>query len=277
MGGREVASIFSASPVGAMKIAVYDSSLTDAQWAFLQPMLSQPSRSGRPPTDRRRIINAILYVAKGGIPWRLLPLDFPSWKTVYHVFRKWEVEGRWEALNARLRALVRKQEGKRCRPTAAILDCQSVKSDGHGGEVGYDAGKKIKGRKRHLLVDTLGLLLGVAVTPASATDREGGKALLVRALTWFTWLRLLWADGGYSGKAFAESVQELRPKLKVAIVKRTDDAAGFKVLPRRWVVERTFGWLMRHRRLARDYETTASSAEAWIYIAMIRIQIRRLA
>jgi len=260
-----------------MKIAIYDSSLTDAQWDLLKPMLPKPSKRGRPPTDRRQIIDAILYVTKGGIQWRLLPSDFPPCKTVFHVFRKWTLDHTWESINARLRAHVRETHGKRCRPTAAILDSQSVKSDPHGGVVGYDAGKQIKGRKRHLLVDTLGLVLGIAVTPASTTDRDGAQALLSRVLGWFTWLRLLWVDGGYSGEAFAQWVQGIRSKLVVQVVKRSDVTKGFRVLPRRWVVERTFGWLMRHRRLVRDYETSVSSAEAWAYIAMIRIQLRRLA
>ena len=260
-----------------MKNAIYDSSLTDAQWAYLQPMLAQPAKLGRPPTDRRRILDAILYVAKCGCPWRYLPTDFPPWQTVYHVFRQWTLNHEWAALNDALRTLVRKTHGKRSRPTAAILDSQSVKSDGHGGTVGYDAGKRIKGRKRHLLVDTLGLVLGVAVTPASATERDGAQILLARVLGWFTWLRILWVDGGYTGETFAQWVRARRPKLAVTVVKRSDDTAGFKVLPHRWVVERTFGWLMRQRRLVRDYETTETSAAAWIYIAMIRIQLRRLA
>ncbi len=260
-----------------MKIAFYESSLTDAQWDVLEPMVPKPSKTGRPPTDRRKIIDAILYIVKGGVQWRLLPHDFPCWKTVYHVFRKWTLDHTWEALNARLRARVREQEGKRCRPTAAILDSQSVKSDPHGGDVGYDAAKRIKGRKRHILVDALGLLLGIVVTPANTPERDGAQTLLARTLTVFTWLRLLWVDGGYAGPAFANWVRTLRAKLEVQVVKRSDTAKGFKVLPRRWVVERTFAWFMRHRRLVRDYETTESSAEAWAYIAMIRVQLRRLA
>jgi transposase len=260
-----------------MKIAFYDSSLTNDQWQLLEPMLPEHSKMGRPPLDRRTIMDAIFYIVKGGVQWRLLPSDFPCWKTVYHVFRQWTLDHTWEALNDRLRAQVRAQEGKRCRPTAAILDSQSVKSDSHGGHVGYDAGKKIKGRKRHILVDTLGLLLGIVLTPADTTERDGAQALLQRTLPFLTWLRLLWVDGGYSGPAFAQWVRHLRSKLEVEVVKRSDDVTGFKVLPRRWVVERTFAWLMRHRRLVRDYEQTESSAEAWAYIAMIRIQLRRLA
>jgi putative transposase len=240
-------------------------------------MLPKPAKRGRPPTDRRRILDAILYIVKGGIPWRYLPMDFPAWKTVYHVFRQWTLNYQWAALNDALRTLVRKSCGKRSQPTAAILDSQSVKSAGHGGSVGYDAGKRIKGRKRHLLVDTLGLVLGVAVTPANATERDGAQKVLGRVLGWFTWLRILWVDGGYTGDTFAHWVKGLRPKLAVEVVKRSDSNRGFKVLPHRWVVERTFGWFMHQRRLVRDYETTESSAEAWIYVAMIRIQLRRLA
>jgi len=260
-----------------MKIVFYDSSLTDAQWEVLEPMLPKLKKMGRPPIERRQIVDAVLYIVKGGIQWRLLPHDFPRWKTVYHVDRQWKLDHTWEALNARLRAQVRDQEGKRCRPTAAILDSQSVKSDPHGGKVGYDAAKTIKGRKRHILVDTLGLMLGILVTPADTTEREGAQTLLQRTVNVFTWLRLLWVDGGYSGPLFAEWVRNLRSTLEVKVVKRSDDVRGFQVLPRRWVVERTFAWLMRHRRLVRDYETTETSAEAWAYIAMIRIQLRRLA
>jgi putative transposase len=260
-----------------MKNAKYGSCLTDAQWEYLQPMLPKPAKRGRPPTDLRRVIDAIFYVVKGGIPWRYLPTHFPPWQTVYGTFRRWKRDHLWAALNDALRILVRKACGKRSQPTAAILDSQSVKSAGHGGEVGYDAGKRIKGRKRHLVVDTLGLVLGVVVTPANTTERDGGKAVLLRVLAWFTWLRLLLVDGGYTGPAFADWGKARRPKLAVKVVKRSDDVRGFKVLPYRWVVERTFGWLLHSRRLVRDYETTISSAEAMVYIAMIRLQLRRLA
>ena len=260
-----------------MKTANYPSDLTDAQWALIKPMIPKPSKRGRPPTERRLILDAILYLIKGGIQWRMLPEGFPPWQTVFHVFRQWVVNNTWKGIHDRLRALVRNQNEKRSQPTAAVLDSQSVKSDSHGGAVGYDAAKRIKGRKRHLLVDTLGLLLGVLVTPADIPEREGAQSLLERVLGWLPWLRLIWVDGGYSGDNFANWVRTLKPKLKVEVVKRSDVQKGFAVLPRRWVVERTFGWLMRQRRLVRDYETTESSAEALIYIAMIRIQLRRLA
>ncbi len=260
-----------------MKIAQYSTDVTDAQWEIIEPMLPAAKRRGRPRTDLRRVVNAVLYIVKAGCPWGLLPKDFPKYKTVFHIFRAWVRENLWERINAQLRAMVRGSVGKRSRPTAAILDSQSVKSDCHGGVRGYDAAKNIKGRKRHLLVDTLGLVLGVKVTAADVPEREGAMALLSGILGWLTWLRLIWVDGGYTGDSFAHWVMEFRSQLKVEVVKRSDTARGFKVLARRWVVERTFGWLMRHRRLVRDYETTTESAEAFVFIALIRIQLRRLA
>jgi transposase len=269
-------SIFGAAAVGAMQNASFETDLTDAQWEYLSPMLPKPKRHGRPPTDRRVVINAILFVLKGGIPWRLLPQNFPPWKTVYHVFRTWSLDRTWAALNDALRLCVRTDQGRDAQPSAAILDSQSVKSDGHGGLVGYDAGKKINGRKRHLLVDTLGLLLGVVVTPADCPERDGAQQVLEMVGNWFTRWRKLWVDGGYTGETFAQWVTERWPRLDVEVVKRSA-AKGFEVLPKRWIVERTFGWLMRHRRLVRDYERTETSAESWIHLAMIRIQLRRLA
>ena len=260
-----------------MNIARYPSSLTDAQWSLIEPMLPTPKKRGRPLTDRRIIIDAIFYILKGGVQWRMLPSHFPPWQTVYHLFLNRNKGNVWDGLNYQWRALARKAHGKRSRPTAAILDSQSVKSDPHGGSVGYDAGKRIKGRKRHILVDTLRLLLGVHITPASTPDRCGAKELLGGVLQWFSWLRKLWVDGGYSGQPFADWVKEQRPKLKVEVVKRSDDMEGFEVLPRRWVVERTFGWLMQQRRLVRDYEKTEASAQAWVYITMIYLQTRKLA
>lgn len=260
-----------------MQNASFETDLTDAQWEYLQPMLPKTKKLGRPPTDRRLVLNAILYVLKGGIGWRLLPQNFPPWKTAYHVFRSWSLDGTWAALNDALRICLRLDQDRDAQPSAAILDSQSVKSDGHGGVVGYDAGKRIKGRKRHLLVDTLGLVLGVIVTPADCPERDGAQQVLQEVGGWFKGLRKLWVDGGYSGENFAAWVRAHWPKLAVEVVKRSDATTGFEVLPRRWIIERTFGWLMRHRRLVRDYERTEASAVSWIHLAMIRIQLRRLA
>lgn len=260
-----------------MNAEIYPSDLTNDQWNLLQPLLPQPGPRGRPPAAARTMINAILYVLRGGIPWRFLPKSFGPWSTVYGTYRRWRNQDVWTHLHDRLRARVRRQEDKDCRPTACILDSQTVRSSDHGGPVGFDAAKKIKGRKRHLLVDTLGLVLGVFLTPASTPERAGARGLLGRVLPWLTWLRLLWVDGGYSGPEFGHWVRQHRRKLTVEVVKRSDDVKGFAVLPRRWVVERTFGWLMKQRRLVRDYEATETSATAWVYIAMIRIMLRRLA
>ena len=260
-----------------MQIAQYDTDVTDAQWQLLKPLLPAPKRRGRPRTSLREVCNAVLYLIKSGCPWRRLPKSFPPWKTVCHHFRQWSHDGLWVSLNDQLRARVRALVGQRSRPTAAVLDSQTVRSDPHGGAVGYDAGKKTKGRKRFLLVDTLGLVLGAAVQPASTPERAGAQALLAPLRPYFSWLRKLWADGGYSGAEFADWVRTQRPKLGVEIVKRSDDGRGFQVLPKRWVVERTLAWLVQHRRLVRDYERSERSATNWIFVAMIHVMLRRLA
>jgi len=260
-----------------MKKSIFATDLTDAQWAFLEDMLPKPARTGRPRTNLRTVIDAILYVAKSGCHWHLLPKSFSPYKTVFHIFSAWARKGVLAGVHDRLRAFARESEGRDCRPTAAILDSQTVRSAGLATEAGYDAGKKTKGRKRFILVDTLGHILAVHVTPADVPEREGAKELLDEALVQHSWLRKLWVDGGYSGQDFAQYVKQLRPKLEVEVVKRSDTAQGFEVIPRRWVVERTFGWLMQCRRLTRDYERTVESATGWIHTAMIRINLRRLA
>ncbi len=260
-----------------MKIATYETDLTNTQWELLELLLPAAKKLGRPRTSLRAVCDAICYIAKAGCPWRLLPQTFPPWKTVYHFFHQWSRNGLLGKLNTQLRALTRKAEGKRTRPTACVLDSQTVRSNPHGGEVGYDAGKKTKGRKRFLLVDTLGLVLGAAVQPANTPERAGAMALLEPVLPHFTWLRKLWVDGGYTGADFAAWVKTQRPKLEVEVIKRNAEVSGFKVLPKRWVVERTFGWLMQHRRLVRDYEQSEASATGWIFTAMIRVMLRRLA
>ena len=260
-----------------MNIASYDTDLTGPQWDLLQPLLPKAKKRGRPRTCLRAVTNALLYLAKAGCPWRLLPKNFPPWKTVHAHFQQWGRSGLLGRLNTALRDQARKSEDKRTRPTAAVLDRQTVRSNPQGGVVGYDAAKKTKGRKRFLLVDTPGLVLGAAVQPAHTPERAGARALLAPVLPRFTWLRKLWVDGGDTGADFAAWVKTHRPKLEVEVIQRSDDTSGFKVLPKRWVVERTFGWLMQHRRLVRDYEQTETSATAWIFVAMIRIMLRRLA
>jgi transposase len=260
-----------------MKIASFETDLTDAQWTLIEPLLPAPRRLGRPRTPLRQVVDAILYLIKSGCPWRLLPKNFPPWKTVYHFFWHWSRGPIFRGLNDRLRALVRESEGKRCRPTAAALDSQTVRSGAHGGAVGYDPGKRTKGRKRFLLVDTLGMILGAAVVPANETERAGAKVLLKPLLEWFPWLRKIWVDSGYCGPDFAAWVRDQRPKLEIEVIKRSDDLRGFHVLPKRWIVERTFAWLVQNRRLARDYEQSESSATGLIYVAMIRLMLRRLA
>lgn len=260
-----------------MQNASYDSDLTDDQWSALQPLLPKPKKSGRPRTCLRRILNAIFYVVKTGCQWASIPKNFPPKSTVHGFFRSWTLKGTLESIHARLRARAREAVGRRSRPTVAILDSQTVRSAGLAERAGYDGAKKTKGRKRFLMVDTLGHVLGVAVLPADVPERAGAKELLDDVLASPTWLKRLYVDGGYSGPDFAASVAELKPSLEVEVVKRSDSNAGFKVVPKRWVVERTFGWLMQCRRLARDYERFPESVAAWIHVAMIRIMLRRLA
>jgi putative transposase len=256
----------------------YDSDLTNVEWLLLQPLIPPEKQGGRHRTvDIREVVNAIFYVLRTGCAWRLLPHDFPPWQTVYGYFRDWRQMGVWERLNAALREAVREQEERAAEPSAAIMDSQSVKTTAIAGERGYDAAKNVTGRKRHILVDVLGLLLTVVVTKASVPEREGAKILLKRALAQdFEQLMLIWADGGYTGQDFYNWVLEHCGWL-VEIVKRNDDAQGFVVLPRRWVVERTFGWLYRFRRLSKDYEVLPETGEAWIYAAIVRIMLQRLA
>lgn len=260
-----------------MNINIYPTDLSDEQWQYLQLLLPAPKRRGRKPADRRRILNGIHYLLRAGCAWRLLPKDFGPWQTVYHYFRLWSNDGTWAALNEVLRREVRAAVGKRAQPTAAILDSQSVRAADQAAATGYDAAKKIKGIKRHLLVDTLGLLLGVLVTPANVSARDGARQLLSPLLRLWRWLRMLFVDGGYAGDDFACWVAAHRQtgSLQVQVVPR-NEASRFVVLPKRWIVERTFGWLMKHRRLTRHYEVKTNHAEAWIYLALIGIMLRRI-
>lgn len=259
-----------------MERKAYPSDLSDAEWEIIEPLIPPAKPGGRPRKhDMREILNGIFYFLRSGCAWRLLPHDFPPWQTVYHYFREWRCNGIWERMNKALRTALREAAGREVQPSAAILDSQSVKTTETKGIRGYDAGKKVKGRKRHILVDTMGLLLIVLVHAADIQDRDGAKLVLAKAKCCFHRLRLIWADGGYAGKLIDWVHKNCSWTLE--IVKRSDNAKGFQVLPRRWVVERTFAWLGRYRRLSKDYETLTETSEAMIYAAMVRLMIRRLA
>ena len=254
----------------------YPSDLTEAEWAVLEPLLLPAPGGGRTrTTDLREVVNAILYVNKNGCAWRALPHDFPPEGTVRDYFHRWRRGGAWERILDVLRQHVRRQEGKEHEPTAAIIDSQSVKGSRTSGLRGFDAGKKVKGTKRHLLVDTLGLLLCVVVHAANIQDRDGAKLVFARARGQCAHLRLVWADGGYAGKLIAWLWQWCGWVLE--IVKRNELVKGWQLLPRRWVVERTLSWLNGYRRLSRDYEYWPQTSEAFIQVAMIHLMLHRLA
>jgi transposase len=229
--------------------------------------------------DDRLVLDGILFVLRSGCQWRMIPHDLLPWDAAYRWYRTWVQDGTWDRIHDALRAQVRISEGRDPNPSAAILDAQSVKSSEGGPDRGFDMGKKTPGRKRHLITDTLGLLLVVMVTSASVQDRPGGRKILARLAAAFPTIALVWADGGYANRIDNTLLTWAKSKLGLLleIVKRSDDATGFQVRPRRWVIERTFGWLVRNRRLARDYERLPRNSEAMIKIAMIRLMATRLA
>ena len=256
----------------------YPTDLSDAQWTCLQSYLPTPKAQGRPRTHSLRdVLDAIFYVLKSGCHWRLLPHDFPPWSTVYYHFRRFQLRGLWSLILKVLRAVERKRAGKDPQPTAAIMDSQSVKTvEESAHPSGYDAHKNVKGRKRHLLVDTLGLPLSIYVTSADVQDRVGARLLLARLGPLVPRLKKIWADGAYSGKELAKWCEE-QGGWELEVVERDQEAKGFEVLPKRWIVERTFGWLRRDRRLTKDYERKVQTSETLIEVAMIRLILRRLA
>ncbi|NJR54522.1 MAG: IS5 family transposase [Acaryochloris sp. CRU_2_0] len=258
----------------------YATNLTDAEWAILEPLLPKAKPGGRPrAVDMRAVCNAIYYHLKTGCQWHLLPHDFPPSSTVYFYYRKWQRRGQWEKMNHTLREAVRQKLGKSAHPSALATDSQSVKNDRKKGDVyGFDGGKQVKGRRRHAIVDSLGLLSKVVVTAANTSERLASAYALMELLDEYQGclerVKVLWVDGGYSGDKFALAIW-LMIQARVEVISRS--GAGFEILPKRWVVERTFGWLNWYRRLSKDYERLTEMSEAAIYAVMTRIILKRLA
>ncbi len=260
-----------------MKKQKYPTDLTDEQLEFIKEFLPVSNGQGRPPLNIHEVLNAIFYVVVGGIAWRMLPNDFPCWKSVYHYFRSWRQSGDWERIYNALHKLERERQGRHKEPSAGCLDSQSVKNvGGEQAARGYDAGKKITGRKRHLLVDTIGLLIAVKVTAANESDQAGARKLFAESKDKIKNIKKIWVDGTYRGVEWHAEVKE-QYGIELEVKQNEPGVKGFVAVAKRWVVERTFGWLVQSRRLVREYEKLAESTEAMIHLTMIRILVRRLA
>ena len=265
-----------------MSEAVYPTDLTDSQWELLQELLpkpkSGPGKPGRPTINIRQAINGIMYVDKTGCQWRMLPREFGNWNSVYYYFKKWREDGVWASVMEALTRKERQRQGRNPEPSAACVDSQSVKTVTQGNQVGFDGGKKVDGRKRHIMVDTLGLILVVFVTAANASERRGLQELLLDYFAEGTRrLRKIWVDGGYSGNPLQKWVWRLKQTWKISLEVVENKGKGFNLVKRRWVVERTFAWLNNFRRHSKDYEVLTCNSEAMIQISMISILLRRLA
>src|SRR5262245_7218214 len=259
-----------------MRDKPYDTDLTDEQFALLEPLLPKPKHTGRPPTDLREVLDAIFYLNRSGCQWRLLPHDFPPWSTVYTWFRRFRRDGTWERINDALVPKAREQAGRDPTPRSSAVDSQSVQTTEMGGPRGFDGGKQVKGRKRHAWVDSLGLLLAVLVTPANVQDGVAACDLLhLRLWDDLPRLEVVYADSQYRTECLREEVFDYAP-FRLHVVSRPADQAGWVKLPQRWVVERTFAWLGRARRLSKDYERLPASSEAMVQIRMIHLMLRRL-
>jgi transposase len=259
----------------------YESDLTDEEWAEIAPLLP-PARPGgnKRSVNLREVMNGLMYILSTGCQWRAIPKDLAPRSTIYDYFDRWQWDGTLERIHHALYSKCREQAAREAGPTVAIIDAQSVKSAEKGGahidSHGYDAGKKIKGKKRHVLVDARGLVLHAIVTAADIQDRDGGAWLLGTLFGLYPFLLKLYADGGYQGPEFRKSVKAVLSQVRVEIVKRSDQVKGFVVLPKRWVVERTLAWLNRCRRLGKDWENLNHKARAFLLMASVRLMVRRL-
>ena len=259
----------------------YPSDLTDEEWSCINGSIPPAKSGGRPrEIDLREVLNGIMYVLSTGVQWRYIPKDLPPRSTLHDYFQRWHDDGTLGTIHHTLYMACRAQIEREASPTACVIDSQSVKGAEKGGRRvdpnGYDAGKKIKGKKRHILVDTTGLLLHAIVHPADVQDRDGGVLVMSSMFGLFPFLQRLFADAGYQGPKFATGTAEVWPDLAIEIVRRSDTAKGFKLLPRRWVVERTFAWLNRCRRLAKDFENRTRNALAFLMFASVRLMLRKL-
>lgn len=255
----------------------YQSDVTDTEWKLIEPFLPVSPVNARPHKwPMRELLNGIFYVLRGGVAWRQMPKDLPPWQTVYRWFSAFRDTGLFETINHALVTLGRELFGREASPTAGVIDSQSVKTTESAGPRGYDAGKKVRGRKRHIVTDTDGHLLGAKIQTADVQDRDGAPEVLAASRSLYPWLRHVFADGGYAGDKLRGALAKLGD-WTIEIIKRSDTAKGFVLLPKRWIVERTFAWLNRNRRLAKDVEATIASAAAFLFAASVMLLTRRIA